>query len=150
MDITFPVDRIVLAVFGAGTPGEVYYFDCSLISGLYQWFHISSRVTKRRKNSFGLHLNSVKHYSDPDIFIMSNISCRICPAQSFKIPIASAITWVWLIKIRFASMLKLMKQMLLIAIEGKESRLQHTSSKRSLNLLHDFPSKNKNGISDRY
>jgi len=59
--ITFPADGTVFAIFGAGSSGEVHCFDCSLVSGVYQWIHVSSTVTKRRRKSFGLRLNSVKH-----------------------------------------------------------------------------------------
>ena len=76
------------------TPGEVHCFYCSLISGVFRWIPVSSTVTKRRRNSFGLRLNGVKHCSEvvsrlrllsgvskrgthrADSFLMSNISCR--------------------------------------------------------------------------
>jgi hypothetical protein len=42
----------------------------------------------------------------------------------------------------------LLNQVLTFAIEGEES--PYTASKRSLILLRNFPSKNKNQITDRY
>ena len=52
MTIIFPADTTVFAFFGARSLGEVHCFDCSLVSCVYQWIHVSSTVTKRRRNSF--------------------------------------------------------------------------------------------------
>lgn len=61
VNIIVPVDRTASAFFGHSSMGEVHYSDCSLISGLYQWIHVSSTITKQSKNSIGLQDNSVKH-----------------------------------------------------------------------------------------
>ena len=106
--LTFPAHRIVFAFFEARSPGKVHCFDCSLDFGVYQWIHVSptTTVTKRRRNSFGLRLNSVKHCSKvemvsrlrllsgvrkrgthrADSFLMLNISCRIWSTQFFEMP----------------------------------------------------------------
>lgn len=68
--IAFSVNEIVFALFGIGSPVEVDCFDYSLVSVVYHWIHVSSAVTKRRRNSFELRLNRVKH-----------ISCPICHAE---------------------------------------------------------------------
>jgi len=120
--ITFPDDGIVFAFFGAGSPSEVHCFDCSLVSGLYQWIHVSSTVTKRRRNSFGLRLNSVRSEQT-----RHPSRRQLSHAENF---------------------MQDMTQFLTIAIEGEES--PYTACKSSLISLRDFPSKNKNGITDRY
>ena len=105
---------VVFAFFGAHSPGEVHYINCSLVSGVYQWIHVSSTVTKQHRNSFGLHLNSVWHCSEvvsllclsgvskrgthhANSFLMSKISCRIWPTWSFEVSTVSAIlcTFNW-------------------------------------------------------
>ena len=108
--INFPADGTVFAFFGADLVGEIHCFNCCLVSGVYQWIHVSSTITKRRRNSFGLRLNGVKHCSEmvsrfrllsgvsksgtqrADSFLMSKISCRIGPTRSFEMPTVSAIS----------------------------------------------------------
>ena len=79
--ITFPADRTVFAFFEARSPSEVHCFDCSLVSGVYQWIHVSSTVTKRCRNSFGLRLKRVK--------LCSKVAhgCACCPEWVNTAPI---------------------------------------------------------------
>lgn len=109
MAIIFPADAVVFRFFWASSPGVVLCFECSLVSGVHKWIHVSSRVTKRRRNSFGLRLNSLKHCSEVvsrtclswvgkcsthrgDGFLVPKISCRIRPTRSFEMPTDSAIS----------------------------------------------------------
>jgi len=49
-----------------------------LLLGVHQWIHVSSTVTKRRRNSLGLRLNSVKHCSEvfSRLRLLSGVSKR--------------------------------------------------------------------------
>ena len=49
--MTLPADEIVFVFFGAEPPLSVHYFDCSFISGVKWWIHVSSMVMGRRKQS---------------------------------------------------------------------------------------------------
>lgn len=52
-----------LAFFGADSPRETHCLDCCLVSGVLWWIHVSSTVTKRRKNSSEFRFNNAKHSS---------------------------------------------------------------------------------------
>lgn len=109
-------------------------------------------------------------------FLMPKISCRIWSTRFFEMPTVSAIsrtfsrrsanTRSWIFGV-FSSVvavfgapwrgssnlderprLNSLNQVLMVASEGEES--PYTASKQSLISLRDFPSKNKNLITDRY
>ena len=78
LGLTFLADRTVFAFFGACSLAVVHCFDCSLVSDVFQWIHVSLTVTKRGRNSFGLHLNSLKHCSEmvSRLRLLSGVSKR--------------------------------------------------------------------------
>jgi len=59
--MTLPADGTVFAFFGADSPFSVHCFDCSFVSGVKWWTHVSSMVMNRRKNSALLLRNIAKH-----------------------------------------------------------------------------------------
>ena len=58
---TLPVDETDSAFLGADSPFSVHCFDCSFVSGMKWWIHVSSMVMNRRKNSALLMWNIAKH-----------------------------------------------------------------------------------------
>lgn len=108
MAITFPADRAVFAFFQSTFAGSSPLFRlfldlwCVWMDG---WIYLSSTVTKQRRNSYGLCLNSAKLCSAAvswlcllsgvnkcsDSFLMSEISYRIYPTRSFWMPTVSGI-----------------------------------------------------------
>lgn len=90
----------VFAFVKAGSTGAVPCFNCSFVYSVYQWIHVSSMITKRRK-SFELRLNSFKNCCEVaswtrllsgastncvDSFLMPKILCRIRSMWSFEMP----------------------------------------------------------------
>lgn len=139
--IPFPGDRIVLAFFGARFPDEVQCLNCSLVSEVYQWTHVTLTVTKRHRNSLGLRLNSINFSKvdsrlcllsgvskcdtyRADSFLILKILCKIGHTRSFEIDVTlSSASWIGGLSIRD---------------RGAES--PYTTFKRSLISLRNFPS----------
>lgn len=61
--MTLLIDRLTFAFFGARSPSETHFIDCSMVSSMLWWIHVSSTVTKRRKNSFVSRLNTPLKWS---------------------------------------------------------------------------------------
>lgn len=88
----FSADRTFFAFFGAHSPAEFHYLDCSLVSDMYQLQRVSSTVTKRCKNFFrialrqcqillmvALDVRSEQTRKTRRFDLVSKISCRIKP-----------------------------------------------------------------------
>lgn len=112
-----------------GLAGRFHCFDCFMVSGIYQWFYVSTTVTKHIRKSFGLFLKSIKHCRE--VVSLSGVSkrCNHCadrflifqyfiqnvPIQDLRILSryipwqCFCVTWAWLIRNRCATMLKLVK-----------------------------------------
>ena len=58
--MTLPADGTVFAFFRADSPLSVHCFDCSFISDVKWWTHVSSMVINRRKKSYLLLWNIAK------------------------------------------------------------------------------------------
>lgn len=97
--IPFPADRAIFVFFGADSSGQVHCFDCSLVSAVYQWIHVSS-VMKRYRNSFAFRLNSVKPWCEvvsrlrlSKVSERANITLPLSFVHNFIPDITYAVFW---------------------------------------------------------
>lgn len=54
-------DSFRLLRSGFNSSGDVHYFECSLVSDVPKWIHVSLMTTKRHRNAFELCLSKPKH-----------------------------------------------------------------------------------------
>lgn len=93
--ITFPADKTLFALFGEGSVGK-----STLLNFSWPLVYTSGYMSRRRcRKSFGWSYDFVSYteWLNAAPIAMPNISCTICPTQSFEILTISAIpcAFIW-------------------------------------------------------
>lgn len=97
--VTFPTEDTVFTFFGARSPSKTHCFDFSFVSSVYQWFHVSSTVSKRRRSSSEFRLNSARRVFEVilrwRLFFSVRYSSRgqLFHAQNLVQDMATAFSW---------------------------------------------------------